>query len=200
MNPSTSRRRSSTPPSSPPYSFSNGHHEPFGSSLSQSTSKRPTLSTVNSGTNTPTEQNHYDIYCIPCTCPCLSVPQTTAYPSASFLIVHRQSGMATGLGVRFGIQSSSTSPEALISVVADPGFSLHREPGFDKDKAVLLGWVEQERLGFLEQIIRAVEIRKPQNGREMLDWLLAVARVLEYEGIAANGELLLGDILDARTA
>lgn len=32
----------------------------------------------------------------------------------------------------------------------------------------------------------------------MLQWLLAVAQRLEYEGICANGELLLQDVLDRR--
>lgn len=32
----------------------------------------------------------------------------------------------------------------------------------------------------------------------MLQWLLAVAQKLEYEGICANGELLLEDILQFR--
>lgn len=40
-------------------------------------------------------------------------------------------------------------------------------------------------------------ITKPR-GTEVLEWLLAVAQRLEYEGICANGELLLADILQRR--
>jgi hypothetical protein len=32
----------------------------------------------------------------------------------------------------------------------------------------------------------------------MMEWLLAVAQRLEYEGICANGEILLGDVLEQR--
>lgn len=36
------------------------------------------------------------------------------------------------------------------------------------------------------------------HGNEMLQWLLGVAQRLEYEGICANGELLLEDVLQRR--
>lgn len=42
-------------------------------------------------------------------------------------------------------------------MVADPGFFLAREPSYDASKAVLLGWVEEERLTYFEHVVRSVE-------------------------------------------
>lgn len=63
----------------------------------------------------------------------------------------------------------------MLIAVADPGFYLPRETSYDATKAVLLGWVEEERLGFFEQVVRSVELPKvevPVSGR----WALAARR------------------------
>lgn len=38
----------------------------------------------------------------------------------------------------------------------------------------------------------------PPRGGEVLEWLLEVGRRLEYEGILANADILLGDVLQQR--
>ncbi|KAK4046473.1 hypothetical protein OIO90_006557 [Microbotryomycetes sp. JL221] len=120
------------------------------------------------------------------------------YQSASFVVVNRATGLQSGLGVRFGLVQGST-PQ-MLQVVADPGFSLLREVGYDPSKAVLLGWVEQENLAYFEHVVKSVQVPTSPSprGSEMLEWLLTVAARLEYEGICANGELLLADVLQRR--
>ncbi|KAM0786494.1 hypothetical protein ACM66B_001952 [Microbotryomycetes sp. NB124-2] len=153
----------------------------------------------------PAEAAHYDIYVVPCMTPPspLHVRADQHYQSASFVVVNRATGLQSGLGVRFGLTTTNADPatgQARLCAVADPGFSLMREVGYEPLKAVLLGWVEQEKLGHFEHIVRSVEVPSAPTPRasEMLQWLLTVAARLEYEGICANGELLLGDILQRR--
>lgn len=85
--------------------------------------------------------------------------------------------------------------------MTDPGFSLVREPGYDAHKAVLLGWVEQEKLADLERFVTSCDIppvSNPPRGGEVLEWILNVGRKLEWEGILANADILLSDVLEPR--
>lgn len=45
-----------------------------------------------------------------------------------------------------------------MGAVCDPGFFLPREASYDPLKGVLLGWVEEERLGYFEQVVRGVQL------------------------------------------
>lgn len=124
----------------------------------------------------------------------------THYQSCSLVVVNRAAGLATGLGIRLGLACTAEQP-LVLQATTDPGFFLPREAGYDPHKAVLLGWVEEERLGDLERIVRSCEVpavTNPPRGGEVLEWLLGVGRRLEYEGILANADLLLGDVLQQR--
>ncbi|GAA5862246.1 hypothetical protein JCM1840_001692 [Sporobolomyces johnsonii] len=148
------------------------------------------------------ELGHYDIYALPSHTPPSPLLQTAAtfFQSCSFFIVNRSAGLQTGLGIRIGLSSSPTSPTEL-QPTTDPGFFLPREQGYDASKAVLLGWVEQERLAELEALVRSCEVplvQSPPRGGEVLEWILGVGRKLEWEGILANPEILLRDVLDRR--
>ncbi|KAK4049152.1 hypothetical protein OIV83_004328 [Microbotryomycetes sp. JL201] len=155
--------------------------------------KRTLVRTISSS---QTEPAHYDIYVVPCLVPPspAHVRVDQYYQSASFVVVNRATGLTSGLGIRFGLAPTPELPNQLYAIV-DPGFSLLREVGYEPAKAVLLGWVEEERLGQFEQIVKSVAVPTAPTPRasEMLQWLLTVAAQLEYEGICANGELLLGD-------
>ncbi|GJN90036.1 hypothetical protein Rhopal_003033-T1 [Rhodotorula paludigena] len=145
---------------------------------------------------------HYDIYALPSLvppAPHLASP-STHFQSCSLIIVNRAAGLATGLGIRIGLASSPADPAVLVPTT-DPGFFLPREAGYDASRAVLLGWVEEERLAELEALVRTCEVPRvldPPRGGEVLEWLLGVGRRLEYEGILSNPELLLGDVLQRR--
>ncbi|BGP17606.1 hypothetical protein JCM10213_001257 [Rhodosporidiobolus nylandii] len=148
--------------------------------------------------------NHYDIYALPCLTPPSPLLQSpsTYFQSCSLLVVNRAAGLATGLGIRIGLVSSPAAPQQL-AAQTDPGFSLAREghTGYDASKAVLLGWVEEERLTELEALVRSCEVpvvQSPPRGGEVMEWLLGVGRRLEYEGFLSNPEILLGDVLDRR--
>ncbi|GAA5916611.1 hypothetical protein JCM6882_009178 [Rhodosporidiobolus microsporus] len=150
------------------------------------------------------ELGHYDIYALPSLVPPspLLASPSTHYQSCSFLIVNRAAGLATGLGILIGLAPSPhpLAPHAL-APYTNPGFSLAREPGHDAEKAVLLGWVEQEKLAELDGLIRGVEVpmvSNPPRGGEVMEWLLSVGRRLEYEGVLSNPEILLKDVLDRR--
>ncbi|GAA5860926.1 hypothetical protein JCM3774_003190 [Rhodotorula dairenensis] len=153
--------------------------------------------------DSPTLQSgHYDIYAVPSFVPPSPVLQSpsTHYQSCSLVVVNRAAGLATGLGIRLGLAAAPDRP-TLLQATTDPGFFLPRESGYDPHKAVLLGWVEQERLADLERIVRSCEVpvvTLPPRGGEVLEWLLGVGRRLEYEGILANADILLGDILQQR--
>ncbi|BGP41235.1 hypothetical protein JCM10450v2_005275 [Rhodotorula kratochvilovae] len=146
--------------------------------------------------------NHYDIYALPSfvpPSPLLASP-STHYQSCSLIVVNRAAGLATGLGLRLGLACAPEQPAQLVPT-SDPGFFLARESGYDPARAVLLGWVEEERLAELEALVRGCEVptvRDPPQGGEVLEWLLGVGRTLEYEGILSNPELLLGDVLQRR--
>ncbi|BGP33298.1 hypothetical protein JCM10296v2_005094 [Rhodotorula toruloides] len=145
---------------------------------------------------------HYDIYALPSFIPPSPLLQSpsTFYQSCSFIIVNRVGGLQTGLGIRVGLSASPAAPN-LLAATTDPGFFLSRETGYDASKAVLLGWVEEERLAELERIVRSCEVpvvQNPPRGGEVLEWLLGVGRRLEYEGILSNPELLLSDVLQQR--
>lgn len=102
-----------------------------------------------------------DVYCIPSHTPPspLLVSPTSHFQNAAFVVVNRSAGLQSGLGARFGLATTVEQPNLLIAV-ADPGFYLPRETSYDATKAVLLGWVEEERLGFFEQVVRSVELPK----------------------------------------
>ncbi|GAA6055857.1 hypothetical protein JCM3770_001523 [Rhodotorula araucariae] len=146
--------------------------------------------------------NHYDIYALPSfvpPSPLLASP-ATHYQSCSLVVVNRAAGLATGLGLRLGLACAPDAPAHLVPT-SDPGFVLAREAGHDPARAVLLGWVEEERLVELEALVRACDVPHvcdPPLGGEVLEWLLGVGRRLEYEGILSNPELLLGDVLQRR--
>ncbi|GAA5825195.1 hypothetical protein JCM11251_006138 [Rhodosporidiobolus azoricus] len=149
------------------------------------------------------ELGHYDIYALPSLIPPSPHLQSpsTYYQSCSFLIVNRTAGLATGLGILIGLTPSPIPPHTTLAAQTNPGFSLAREPAYDAEKAVLLGWVEQEKLGELDMLIRGVEVpavQNPARGGEVMEWLLNVGRRLEYEGILSNPEILLKDVLDRR--
>ncbi|GAA5982517.1 hypothetical protein JCM11641_006142 [Rhodosporidiobolus odoratus] len=149
-----------------------------------------------------TGPGHYDIYALPSITPPSPLLQSTStyFQNCSLFIVNRAAGLATGLGIRIGLVTSPLTPQFL-HAQTDPGFYLAREPSYDASKAVLLGWVEQERLAELEMMVKGCEVpvvRNPPSGREVLDWVLGVGRRLEYEGILSNPEILLGDVLDRR--
>ncbi|GAA6011762.1 hypothetical protein JCM10207_004236 [Rhodosporidiobolus poonsookiae] len=148
------------------------------------------------------EARHYDIYALPSLTPPspLLLSPSTHFQSCSFIIVNRVAGLATGLGIRIGLTCDPSNP-AVLAPHTDPGFSLAREPSYDAQKAVLLGWVEEERLAELDALIRGCEVpvvTSPPRGGEVMEWLLGVGRRLEYEGILSNPEFLLGDVLDRR--
>lgn len=117
----------------------------------------------------------------------------------SLFIVNRAAGLS-GLGVRIGLASDPSRPD-VVGTTTDPGFSLLREQGYDARKAVLLGWVEEERLGELEAFVKSCDtpvVSNPPRGGEALEWVLNVGRKLEWEGILANADILLSDILQRR--
>ncbi|GAA6028769.1 hypothetical protein JCM8097_007386 [Rhodosporidiobolus ruineniae] len=150
------------------------------------------------------ELRHYDIYALPSLAPPspLLASPSTFYQSCSLLIVNRAAGLATGLGIRIGLSPSPSPPSHLVAQT-DPGFNLAREAGhgYDPGKAVLLGWVEEERLAELEAMVRGCEVptvQNPPRGGEVMEWLLNVGRRLEYEGILSNPEILLRDVMDRR--
>ncbi|GAA5895740.1 uncharacterized protein JCM6883_001608 [Sporobolomyces salmoneus] len=153
---------------------------------------------VSAGTS---ELSHYDIYALPSfipPSPLLHNP-SAHFQSCSLFVVNRAAGLS-GLGVRIGLTSDPSSPQSL-QVVTDPGFSLLREQGYDAQKAVLLGWVEEERLADLEGFVKSCEVpivRNPPTGGEALEWILNVGRKLEWEGILANADILLSDVLQRR--
>jgi hypothetical protein len=141
-----------------------------------------------------------DIYALPSIVPPSPLLQTssTHFQSASLIIVNRTAGLATGLGIRIGLISSSSTPN-LLAAQTDPGFSLAREPSYDPQKAVLLGWVEEERLMELEGMVRSCPVpvvRNPPQGGEVMEWLGEVGRKLEYEGFLSNPEILLSNVLE----
>ncbi|GAA5864863.1 hypothetical protein JCM8547_009254 [Rhodosporidiobolus lusitaniae] len=146
--------------------------------------------------------NHYDIYAIPSFVPPSPLLQSssTHFQSASLVIVNRSAGLSTGLGISIFLTSSTSSPH-LLTTHTNPGFSLAREPSFDASKAILLGWVEEERLMELEEMVRRCEVpavHNPPRGGEALEWLMGVGRKLEYEGFLSNPEILLSDVLQRR--
>ena len=151
---------------------------------------------------TPRDPFPQDIYAVPSFIPPSPVLQSpsTHYQSCSLVVVNRAAGLATGLGIRLGLASAPDQPH-LLHTMSDPGFFLPRESGYDPHKAVLLGWVEEERLAELERIVRSCQVpvvTLPPRGGEVLEWLLEVGRRLEYEGILANADILLGDVLQQR--
>lgn len=129
--------------------------------------------------------------------------QSTHHQSCSLIVVNRSAGLATGLGIRLGLTFAPADPSrsepAYLVPFSDPGFFLPREQGYDLDRAVHLGWVEEERLADLQRIVlhecAPLRVDNPPRGGEVLEWLLEVGRRLEYEGILSNPELLLGDLL-----
>ncbi|GAA5879718.1 hypothetical protein JCM16303_004146 [Sporobolomyces ruberrimus] len=149
----------------------------------------------------PGQVSHYDIYALPSfipPSPLLHSP-TSHFQSVSLFVVNRSAGLS-GLGIRIGLASPPSSPESL-QTVTDPGFSLLREQGYDPQKAIMLGWVEEEKLGALEAFVKSCEVpvvANPPRGGEALEWILNVGRKLEWEGILANADILLSDVLDRR--
>ncbi|TKA55904.1 hypothetical protein B0A53_01601 [Rhodotorula sp. CCFEE 5036] len=170
---------------------------------SGSDDERPSRDDKRVNVDSPSLQSgHYDIYAVPSFIPPSPVLQSpsTHYQSCSLVVVNRAAGLATGLGIRLGLASTSDQPH-LLQTTSDPGFFLPREAGYDPHKAVLLGWVEEERLAELERIVRSCQapvVTVPPRGGEVLEWLLEVGRRLEYEGILANADILLGDVLQQR--
>ncbi|POY73265.1 hypothetical protein BMF94_3599 [Rhodotorula taiwanensis] len=149
------------------------------------------------------QSGHYDIYAVPSFIPPSPILQShaTHYQSCSLVIVNRTAGLTTGLGIRIGLAAPPDQPRVL-HATSDPGFFLPREAGYDPHKAVLLGWVEEERLADLDRIVRSCQVpvvADPPRGGEVLEWLLTVGRQLEFEGILANADLLLADVLQQRT-
>lgn len=67
---------------------------------------------------------------------------------------------------------------------------------YDSNRAVLLGWVEEEQLGFFEQVVGSVQVPPLRGGGEVNEWLLSCAGKLEMEGILSNPELLMAGILE----
>ncbi|GAA5926793.1 uncharacterized protein JCM15063_000372 [Sporobolomyces koalae] len=150
----------------------------------------------------PSELSHYDIYALPSFVPPLPVlhSPTSHFQSVSLFVVNRSAGLS-GLGIRIGLAPSPDPPHAL-HPITDPGFCLAREQGaYDPNKAILLGWVEEERLYDLERFVKSCEVpvvTEPPRGGEMLEWILNVGRKLEWEGILANADILLSDVLERR--
>lgn len=65
----------------------------------------------------------------------------------------------------------------------------------------MLGWVEEERLVELETLVKSCQVpavQDPPRGGEAMEWILTVGRKLEWEGILANADILLSDVLDRR--
>jgi len=53
----------------------------------------------------------------------------------------------------------------------------------------------------LEALVKNCEVpivQNPPRGGEAMEWILTVGRKLEWEGILANADILLSDILDRR--
>ncbi|GAA5995867.1 hypothetical protein JCM5350_007965 [Sporobolomyces pararoseus] len=149
----------------------------------------------------PSELSHYDIYALPSLIPPSPLLQSSAsyFQSCSLFVVNRAAGLS-GLGIRIGLACDPSQPQSL-QPITDPGFSLLREQGYDAQKAILLGWVEEERLVELEGFVKSCEVptvTAPSRGGEALEWILNVGRKLEWEGILANADILLSDVLQRR--
>ncbi|GAA6059982.1 hypothetical protein JCM10212_001331 [Sporobolomyces blumeae] len=146
------------------------------------------------------QSHHYDIYALPSSIPPSPLcPSSSHFQSCHLFVVNRAAGLS-GLGIRIGLASDPATPTVL-APTTDPGFSLLREQGYDASKAIQLGWVGEERVAELERFVKACPVpvvRSPSSGREAMDWILEVGRKLEWEGILANADLLLSDILDRR--
>lgn len=133
-----------------------------------------------------------DIYLLPLHAP--SPPPGPSYTSSSFVVVNRSAGL-TGLGARYCLTYTSSPPS--LTPLRDPGFFLPRETvTYDSNRAVLLGWVEEEQLGFFEQVVGSVQVPPLRGGGEVNEWLLSCAGKLEMEGILSNPELLMAGILE----
>lgn len=133
-----------------------------------------------------------DIYLLPLHAP--SPPPGPNYTSSSFVVVNRSAGL-TGLGARYCLSYNHSPPS--LTPLRDPGFFLPRETAtYDTSRAVLLGWVEEEQLGFFEQVVASVQVPPLRGGGEVNEWLLGCAGKLEMEGILSNPELLVAGILE----
>lgn len=117
------------------------------------------------------------------------------------LVVHRVSALS-GSGILYTLLPSPDQSSLFPS--RDPGFFLPREESYDPSKAVLLGWVEEERLNFFDQLVAGIlppqigEGREggTRGGGESMVWLKLVLARLEYEGILSNPELLCEGLLE----
>ena len=143
--------------------------------------------------------NHYDIYVVPSSQPLAPalVWSGVHYQDASFVVVNRAAGLAA-LGIRLGL---ALSPPNNLDVRVDPGFCLPREHSYDAQKAILVGWVQQESLAMLEAVVRSSPIPRLDAERTMpvsLEWLLGAGHQLEMAGVLSNSDLLLSDILERR--
>lgn len=88
-------------------------------------------------------------------------------------------------------------------MIQDTTFNISRSPNHYPAQAVLLGWIEEDQLGLLSELIARVGVprlvRPPSTiaeGREIVrEWLVGVMQALEMEGVLSNPELLSRGIL-----
>ena len=142
-----------------------------------------------------------DIYAIPSITPphpLLHSP-TSLYQSISLLVVNRAAGLSSGLGILYALASSGPDQHghSTLAPHRDPGFFLGREAAFNPAGAVLLGWVEEERLGWLDGVVARSRVPRLESGAGQglvgctREWLLELLGTLEMEGVLSNPELLV---------
>lgn len=124
------------------------------------------------------QTNHYDVWLLPSLVPLVS--------PASFFVVNAAAGLETGLGIRYGLAANGAP-------VRDAGFFLPRDPAYSAQRAVQLGWVEENTLALLESIVDGTPFPLAGAGSEdyCKEWILAVAARLEMEGVLANPEIII---------
>jgi hypothetical protein len=100
------------------------------------------------------------------------------------------------LGSRYCLEYS-LSPTPSLASITDPSFFLPREQAsYDPTRVVLLGWIHEDRLGYFEGLVRSVGVPAWRGtGEEVGEWVVEVARKLEYEGVLSNPELLMRRIM-----
>lgn len=149
-----------------------------------------------------------DIYAIPSITPphpSLQAPIAT-YQSISLLVVNRAAGLSSGLGILYALASTVVAYNGKPALVPhrDPGFFLGREPSFDAGAAVLLGWVEEEKLGWLDGVVAGSRVPRLEGGVGqglmgcVREWLLELLGRLEMEGVLSNPELLVAHFFRPR--
>lgn len=114
--------------------------------------------------------------------------------------MNRAAGLSSGLGILYSLSTLVSPVDGTLFLVPDrnPGFFLGREPSCNPAAAVLLGWVEQERLGWLDAVVANSRMPRLVPGSGLMgaprDWIIELLGTLEMEGVLSNPEILISHL------